>query len=109
MWYFDPGNVAEGIHHLLFLVEELPFVGQVLPFAPSTYPEVFTKGLGSLVGEPVVFHHPGFHVPAFFSEYLEIGYIARNGLLHKDYHIIDPCDGFSLCANVFNGHLFKEG
>jgi hypothetical protein len=100
--------VPKGIYYLLLLVVQLPIVRKVLPFASPAYTEVLTKGIGPLVRIAMVLDHPGFHKPAFLSEYLEINHIARYCVLYKYHNTIDPGYGFAFGADIFNAYFLKE-
>ncbi len=101
--------MPERIHHLLLFIMKLPVVGEVLPFAASTDPEVVTKRCCSLVRIAMIIHHTGLHISSFLSEYLEINHIAGNGIFYKDYNTINSGNGFAFCTDVLNAYLFKEG
>ena len=82
-------DAGELIAHLLGLEAQLLLVGQILPLATSTHPEVGAEGLRAQRRTLYIIDHITLHEATTLLANLYVHHIPRNGHRYKD-HLLVP-------------------
>src|SRR5690606_21171853 len=100
------GNALELIHHLLSFKVELGFIVDMLPFAATTYPEMFTKRRNTLCGKFMEFDHFRLHKTAFATGHPYIHQVSRSNVAYKYHLTLIMFYTFPFSINPFHPKVF---
>lgn len=82
---------------------QLGFVGEVLPFAAATYPEMRAKCLDALRGCLHQIFNAAFPESALFLLHKNIDHVAGHRPFHKEHQAIGrAADAFAAIGNAVN-------
>ncbi len=101
-------DTAEIIIYLLLFKLKLLLLWQVLPVAAAANTEMVATGILSHIRILMLLNHIPLHVVLPLPGNLYIHYIARNQHGYKHNLIINPAQGFPLCAYCCYLYLLKQ-
>ena len=96
----DVTEASEVVDYLFLFVPDLFVVRKDLPFATTTSTVVFAYGFAAFFAVRVELDDATFHVVFLLFEDLEVDYIARNGILCENNHIVDLSNSFAFGSDV---------
>ena len=101
LYLADTGKV---IHYLTLFPKDLFFVWQTLPFATSAHAEMRADGLLAQGAHLVETEHRALHEMMLLLGNSDVDHITWNGVWHKDNHVVNACQRFTLCSHI--GYLY---
>ena len=102
-------NFFQILLHLLFLVEQLLVVVQILPLTASTYPEVLALGFDAVGAVFVNVDYLSFEVGTALFSYLNVDHIARYSAIDEDHAVVVASYRFPFIAQICEVHTLKVG
>jgi hypothetical protein len=101
--YLQMPDAAQGLGDLPFLVKQLLFVAQILPFAAAAIPKMLASGRNAVFGR---FDHPLDDANGnlfFLACHAHVRQVTRHRFLHKNDEFVLASDAFAFVGAVDDG------